>query len=171
MSFPVVYALQNISKHKKRSFAIAIGFLIGVSMIVAFMTWTDTGTIVFAKNHLKRDFQLVVTKPSWKTMEASTYEIYDETLRTCSCIREDPMVGRVEMFYSTFGFFNTENKSNNYLWYPINKTAIEGEPLLNASVFIATDSFLELFREELNLFGNFSLNKNEVLMSRNLIEK
>lgn len=162
MPFSLSYALKNILKWKKRSFAIVIGFMIGVCVITAFITWKDTGSIVFAKDHLKSDFQMIVSRASFESTNMSMRDMRN-------LIQNDPLVDRVELVYSTFCLFNTEEKSENYVWFA--EDAVDNGPVLRASVFIVDDYFLEIFRDELDLLGNVDTSNNGVLLSRSLISQ
>ena len=62
MSFIIPYVFQSI-KQKRRSVAIVVGFIIGVAMVSAIFTWTETGSVIFSKEHLESSFQIVLTKP------------------------------------------------------------------------------------------------------------
>lgn len=166
VSFIIPYVLRSI-KQKRRSIAIVIGFIIGVAMVSAIFTWTETGSVIFSKDHLERSFQIVLTKPltdDWYVDPVFLlfyhpkfqYTIWE----TYNLLQNDSFVSRVEAVYSTKCLFNTENKSDSFLWFPKPE-----KPILIGSVFMANDSFLKIIQDELGL-ENVSLGNNGVLVSR-----
>jgi len=166
--FTLTYALQSIVKHKRRSLIIIIGFIIDVSMVSAILTWTDTGPMIFAKDHLERSLQLSLSKPDsfqlkyYLKRENYSYSIWD----TYAFAERKPLVGKIEVVYSSMFLFNTENKSDSYVWFPEST-----EPMVRGPVFIANDTFLSLFQDQLRLEGNLTLGENGVLLSRSLISQ
>jgi len=140
------------------------GFIISACLISSIFAWSNVSSIVFAEDHLENNFLISLSKPSPTylvlMMKRTKYEypIWD----TYSLLKSEELVSAVEPVYITTCLFNTENKSDSYVWFPKPRN-----PILMGTVFIANNSFLKFIQDEMKLIEeNLSIDDGVLISNR-----
>jgi len=143
---------------RKSSLAIVLGFMIAGSMITSLITWSETGPVIFMKEHLDQEYQIAIAKLPYGDYNYSTYDIYD-------FIEEEGLVGRIDLVYTTVALFNTIDKSNEHEWNH------DDSDVVLAYAFILDDNVLETIQDEFEYEGELRMDGRGVLLSRSLYER
>jgi ABC-type antimicrobial peptide transport system permease subunit len=157
------YSFQNIGRNKRRTLTLAIGFLVGGSLVSAAFVYLDTAPRLGIRSALQETSYEIIIVPDfpWKDPE-----ILDDIAKWAL---EQDLIEQAEIVYRTISLFGSNNLSNSYYL-----GVQELETLDPSGVFIsdewgafgASPDFFDSVSNQFEVEGIFSVDSQSVVISR-----
>ncbi len=156
------YVFQGMRRHKRRSFSLILGILIGVALVTSVFVWTDTGTRVAINDYFDQ------TPFHYYAVQRGNpfYNDPNAIFPVQEWVDEHPSTRQSWVVYSSVGFIDIDElrPDHNYLPWPYLNGIKDCEAL-----FVDND-FLDRLEPSVTYEGNFRLSGASVLVSRRVVE-
>ncbi|NHJ86419.1 MAG: ABC transporter permease [Asgard group archaeon] len=153
--FYIKTAFINIRFGKKQSLLYILGIFVSLSLVLSLRLWSTTAEDLASRDFLEdQDFELNFN--TWVPQELPYIIDWLET---------DPLVGSIYEMYYNQALFNTENKLDNYRWYPEDQQQDMNDPVSITALGLFPKSSLKRIESQFYVRGSFDLGLNECLIS------
>ncbi|NHJ84733.1 MAG: ABC transporter permease [Asgard group archaeon] len=148
-------AFRNIWTNKRQFMIFSLGVFMSISIISSLSIWSTTSDNTAIKDFLDdQDFELnarallLANLPLVKDW-LDNYELVEST----------------HYIYDNLAFFNVEDKSPFYRFYPLDNQDDMSDPATFCTLYLISNTTIKRLASQFNVKGEFDLEENEVLIS------
>ncbi|MFW9914728.1 MAG: FG-GAP-like repeat-containing protein [Candidatus Thorarchaeota archaeon] len=161
--FAVAYSFQNISRNKRRTLTLAIGFLVGGALVSGAFIYLDTAPRLGIRSALQETSYEIIVKPDFPWNDPEILENITQWALT------QDLVEQAEIVYRTISLFGSNNLSDSHY------LGIQGLEALNPPGILISDEwgafggssgFFDSISDQFEVEGAWLVNPQNVVISR-----
>ncbi len=159
------YVFHGIRRHKRRTFSLLLGVMIGVALVASVFVWTDTGARVAIDDFFAESpFHYFVNQRQRPGAEDpnAIYPVKD-------WVDQQPETLTSFVVYGSVALINIDgNDRDNYnlQYLPF----AYGNGIKDCQTLYVSDAFLDQAEQVFQYTGNFDLHTNEILVSQRVVD-
>ncbi|HUT80298.1 MAG TPA: ABC transporter permease [Candidatus Bathyarchaeia archaeon] len=155
IKFYLESTFRNIWTYKRQTAICFLGILISISVITSLSVWSTTSENTVIKDFLEdQDFEI-------KARSYLTSRLPDIK----DWLDNNDLVESTHYIYYNLAFFNVEDKSPFYRFWPLDAQDDMNDPATISTLFLITNDTVKRFASQFTVRGEFDLKENEVLIS------
>ncbi|MGQ4912438.1 MAG: FtsX-like permease family protein [Candidatus Thorarchaeota archaeon] len=157
------YALSSLRTHKVRNIGIALILAISISIPTTVFSWTSTGTHLAVREYFDQNSYQFTIQNEPGIMDFS--HVFDAQ----AAALESPFTESVEVTPSTVGILRIENVTPEWEDYYLTDMNY-ADHKKDCRVIAVSEKILEVWSNELEYEGNFSLQVGQILVSQRFVD-
>lgn len=151
-------AFRNIWNGKRQSIIFFLGIFISVTIVTSLSLWSATAEDITVKDFMK-DIDYEIRVRSY--LPQNLPQIKD-------WLDSQELIERTTFIHHNQAFFNTEDKTPFYRFFPLDDQEDPSNPVILSTLFIVPNGTIERLSHQFTFEGEFELQPNEMLISRNV---
>ena len=151
-------AFRNIWNGKKQSFIYFLGIFISITVVTSLSIWSVTAEDVSVKDFMEaQDFELRVRS-----------YLPERLPDIKEWLDEESLVESSSFIHYNLAFFNAEDKTPFYRFFPLDNQENMSDPVGLSTLFLIDNITAPRIASQFNYEGSFDLQEGEVLISRTI---